>query len=131
MAKPRRGEARKSRRVRWLHGEIKTPPFAEAARREAGFLLRQLQDGEPVKYPQAEPLPTVGPRCGALRVRDDKHSWRIMYRLDANAVLVVDVYAKKTPKISDEVIARCKRRLKDYDDSQAAQARKKEKHDER
>jgi hypothetical protein len=53
-----------------------------------------------------------------------------MYRLDANAVLVVDVYAKKTPKIPDEVIARCKRWLKDYDDSQAAQAKKKEKNDE-
>ena len=39
--------------------------------------------------------------------------------------------AKKTRKIPDEVIARCKRRLKDYDDSQAAQAKKKEKIDER
>lgn len=29
-----------------LRGEIKTPPMSESARREAGFLLRQLQEGE-------------------------------------------------------------------------------------
>ena len=65
--------------------------------------------------PQAEPLPDVGPRCGALRVRDAGHNWRIMYRTDSDAVLVLDVYSKKTRKIPDEVIERCKRRLKQYD----------------
>lgn len=30
----------------WLHGEVKTPPFTQAARIEAGVLLRQLQEGE-------------------------------------------------------------------------------------
>ena len=115
MAKQQDESERQSRPLRWLHGEIKTPAFAEEARREAGFLLRQLQDGEKVNFPQAEPLTTVGPRCGALRVRDDKHSWRIMYRVDEDAVLILEVYAKKTPKIPDEVIARCKKRLKIYD----------------
>ena len=120
-----------SRPLRWVLGEIKTPPFAEEARREAGFLLRELQDGKPLKFPQAEPLPTVGPRCGALRIRDDKHSWRIMYRLDAEAVLILEVYAKKTPKIPDEVIARCKRRLKVYDEAVKAAQAKQEKNDGR
>jgi hypothetical protein len=27
----------------WLEGEVKTPPFSETARTEAGFLLRRLQ----------------------------------------------------------------------------------------
>jgi phage-related protein len=66
--------------------------------------------------PQAEALPIVGPRCGALRVRDGGHSWRIMYRIDPDAVLIVDVYPKKTTKIPQEVIVRCKKRLKDYDE---------------
>jgi hypothetical protein len=30
-----------------LSGEIKTPPLSRDARREAGFLLRMLQEGEP------------------------------------------------------------------------------------
>ncbi len=29
-----------------LHGEIKTPPFSEEARRDAGYLLRKLQAGD-------------------------------------------------------------------------------------
>jgi len=65
--------------------------------------------------PQAEPLFVVGPRCGAIRVRDGEHNWRIMYRVDPDAILILDVYAKKTRRIPDEVIARCKRRLKNYD----------------
>ena len=88
------------------------------------MLLRLLQEGERLEMPQAEPLPDIGPRCGALRVRDAEHNWRIMYRIDADAVLVLDVYPKKTRKIPDEVIARSKQRLKRYDATVAA-ARKK------
>ncbi|BAS59770.1 hypothetical protein NIES2135_06950 [Leptolyngbya boryana NIES-2135] len=29
----------------WLRGEIKTSPFSQEARLEAGFLLRRLQQG--------------------------------------------------------------------------------------
>jgi phage-related protein len=79
------------------------------------MLLRLLQEGEKLGMPQAEPLPHVGPRCGALRVRDAEHNWRIVFRADADAVLVVDVYPKRTRKIPDEVIRRCKLRLKQYD----------------
>jgi len=66
--------------------------------------------------PQAEPLPVIGPRCGALRVRDKGHNWRIVYRVDADAILVLEVYAKKTRKIPLEVVDRCKKRLKEYDE---------------
>ena len=79
------------------------------------MLLRLLQEGQRLGMPQAEPLPDVGPRCGTLRVRDAEHNWRIMYRVDSDAILVVDVYAKKTRRIPDEVIQRCKQRLKQYD----------------
>jgi phage-related protein len=99
----------------WLHGEVKTPPFAPEGRQEAGMLLRLLQEGERLEMPQAEPLPDVGPRCGALRVRDAEHNWRIMYRIDSDAVLILDVYPKKTKKIPDEVIERCQKRIKQYD----------------
>lgn len=99
----------------WLHGEIKTPPFTAEGRREAGMLLRLLQQGMRLGMPQAEPLPDVGSRCGALRVRDAKHNWRIMYRIDTDAVLILEVYSKKTRKIPDEVIERCRQRFKQYD----------------
>ncbi len=54
----------------WLHGEIKTPPLSQAARIEAGYLLRLLQKGQAISMPQSRPLPVVGARCHELRVRD-------------------------------------------------------------
>lgn len=114
MAKAKEDESSR-KPVVWLHGEVKTPPFTPEGRQEAGMLLRLLQEGERLGMPQAEPLPDVGPRCGALRVRDAEHNWRIMYRIDSDAVLVVEVYPKKTRKIPGEVIERCKKRLKQYD----------------
>jgi hypothetical protein len=36
----------------WLSGEIKTPPFSQNARIEAGFLLRKLQKGKMLSLPQ-------------------------------------------------------------------------------
>ncbi len=38
-----------------------------------------------------------------------------MYRVDATEILIVDVYDKKTRKIPDAVIARCKKRLREHD----------------
>lgn len=101
----------------WLHGEVKTPPFTLGGRQEAGMLLRLLQRGERLGMPQSEPLTNVCPSCGALRVRDAEHNWRIVYRIDSDAVLVLEVYAKKTQKVPKAVIDRCKQRLKDYDEA--------------
>ena len=74
----------------WLHGEIKTPPFSLAARIEAGYLLRLLQEGQALALPQSRPMPVVRPRCHELRVRDAGADWRIVYRLDADAVVILE-----------------------------------------
>lgn len=108
-------EATGPKPLAWLHGEIKTPPFSAEGRQEAGMLLRLLQNGERLGMPHAEPLREVGLRCGALRVRDAQHNWRIMYRVDTDAVLILEVYPKKTRKIHDEVMERCRQRLRQYD----------------
>src|SRR5262249_48427928 len=101
MAKTPKDNSERGRRkpLIWLDGEIKTPPFTPEGRQEAGTLLRLLQEGEKLGMPHAEPLPIIGRRCGALRVRDAEHSWRIMYRADVDAVVVLMVYSKKTRKI--------------------------------
>ena len=101
----------------WLQGEIKTPPFTASGRQEAGMLLRLLQQRERLGMPHAEPLPGIGKNCGALRVRDAGHNWRVMYRIDDDAILILEVYAKMTRKIPDEVIERCHVRLKRYDET--------------
>jgi phage-related protein len=99
----------------WLHGEIKTPPFSRAARIEAGYLLRLLQKGQAVGMPRSRPMPIVGPRCHELRVRDGGADWRIVYRVDSDAVVILEVFSKKTRATPKAVIDSCTRRLREYD----------------
>lgn len=98
----------------WLHGEVKTPPFTRAARLEAGFLLRRLQQGDNIGMPQSRPMPSVGARCHELRIVDEQLTWRIMYRLDGDAVIILAVFEKKTRRTPKQVIDVCKERLKVY-----------------
>ena len=98
-----------------LRGEIKTPPMSESARRETGFLLRRLQQGELLALPHSRPMPGVGPRCHELRVNDEGKTWRVIYRLDDDAIIIVDLFEKKTQKTPRQIIANCQRRLRLYD----------------
>jgi len=79
-------------------------------------LLRRLQLGEAVGLPHSRPMPRVGRRCHELRVKDRHHEWRIVYRTDPDAVLLLDVFAKSTRTTPDRVITECQRRLKLYDE---------------
>ena len=99
----------------WLHGEIRTPPLSKQARIEAGFLLRLLQKGELLSLPHSRPMPAIGIRCHELRVNDKGKTWRIIYRTDSDAVLILDVFAKKTAKTPKRVIDTCRQRLQEYD----------------
>lgn len=99
----------------WLHGEIKTPPFSKAARIEAGFLLRLLQQGEALSMPQSRTMPSIGQRCHELRIDDKNVTWRIPYRIDSDAIVVLHVFDKKTNKTPKQVIDICKRRIRLYD----------------
>ncbi|MBN1997753.1 type II toxin-antitoxin system RelE/ParE family toxin [candidate division KSB1 bacterium] len=99
----------------WLQGEIKTPPFSLAARLEAGFLLRKLQKGEILSMPHARAMPSIGPRCYELRINDINLTWRIMYRIDPDAIIILHVFEKKTTKTPKQVIDLCQNRLKFYD----------------
>lgn len=99
----------------WLHGEVKTPPFSKEARIEAGYLLRRLQRGDNLGMPHSRPMPTIGPRCHELRITDEDKIWRIIYRVDADAVIILEAFSKTTNKTPKSVIEVCKRRLRDYD----------------
>lgn len=77
----------------WLHGEVKTPPFSPAGRVEAGFLLRRLQMGENLSLPSSRPMPAVG--------ADD-------------AVVILEVFSKKTRTTPKRVVDSAKARLKKY-----------------
>lgn len=99
----------------WLHGEVHTPPFSHEARIEAGHRLRLLQQGERLSMPQSRPMPVIGARCHELRLQDQDVAWRIVYRIDTDAVVVADVFVKKTPTTPQYVLENCQRRLAQYD----------------
>lgn len=99
----------------WLRGEVKTPPFSQNARIEAGFLLRRLQQGEMLSLPHSRPMPDIGKRCHELRIVDEDKTWRIVYRTDEDAILILEVFNKTTQKTPKNVIANCQRRIREYD----------------
>lgn len=101
----------------WLHGKIKTPPFSTPARQEAGYLLRRLQRNEFLGMPHSRPLPSIGVRCHELRINDAGISWRIVCRADPDAVVILEVFNKKTQKTPKAVIEVCKRRLREYENA--------------
>ena len=59
-------------------------------------------------------MPGIGPQCHELRVNDAGRTWRIMYHLDPGAVVIPDVFAKKTPTTLHSAIQTCRRRLAAY-----------------
>jgi phage-related protein len=58
---------------------------------EAGYLLRLLQKGQVLTMPHSRPMPVVGVRCHELRVRDAEANWRIVYRADSDAIVILAV----------------------------------------
>ncbi len=98
----------------WLHGEVKSPPFSPAARVEAGMLLRRLQAGETLGLPHLRPMPGIGAGCHELRIVDGSVSWRLVYHLDREAIVILDVISKKTEATPKSVITSCQGRLAAY-----------------
>jgi phage-related protein len=99
----------------WLHGEVKTPPLSAAARLEAGLLLRRLQRGSRFGLPHSRPMPAIGARCHELRIPDEDATWRIVYRIDGDAIVIGEVFSKKTQATPKSVIDSCTRRYREYD----------------
>ena len=98
-----------------MHGEISTPPFSANARIEAGYLLRQVQKGMKLFLPQSRPMPSIGTRCHELRINDENLTWRIIYRIYTDAILIMEVFEKKTNKTPKSIIDICKQRIRRYE----------------
>ena len=86
-------------------------------RLEAGYLLRLLQRGDSLSLPHSRPMPVIGPRCHELRIADSDKTWRIMYRVDPDAIVIAEVFQKKTRTTPKAVIDTCKARFRMYDDA--------------
>ena len=100
----------------WLHGEVRTPLLSQQARIETGVLLRRIQQGESLGMPVSRPMPSIGKRCHELRIVDEDSTWRVVYRIDDDAIVIAEVFKKKTQATPKDVIEACQRRLRGYDE---------------
>ena len=80
-------------------------------------MLRRLQRGEKLSLPQSRPMPSIGTHGHELRIRDKDKIWRIVYRIDTDAIVVANVFMKKTETTPKKVVDVCKSRFRMYDDA--------------
>jgi len=64
--------------------------------------------------PRAKPVPSVGGNCHELRVNDEAAQWRLVYRVEPDAIVILEVFAKRTAKTPRAVLEVCKKRLRSY-----------------
>jgi phage-related protein len=62
-------------------------------------------------------MPSIGKRCHELRIDDENVTWRIVYRIDPDAIVILEVFEKKTSQAPKQVIDSCKQRIKNYDNN--------------
>ena len=60
-------------------------------------------------------MPSIGTYVHELRIVDADLSWRVVYRIDPDAIVIADVFAKKTQETPKAVIDNAQRRLSAYD----------------
>jgi len=59
-------------------------------------------------------MPSPGPRCHELRIVDEAKSWRIINHLSGEAVVLLEVFAKKSGRTPQRILRTCQRRLASY-----------------
>ena len=60
-------------------------------------------------------MPSIGPRCHELRIQDRTKTWRVIYRIDGDAIVIAEVFAKTSQATPKPVIVASQRRLALYD----------------
>jgi len=76
--------------------------------------MRRLQQGETLSLPQSRPMSGIGPQCHELRINDPDRTWRIVYHLEPDAVVILDVFSKKTATTPQATLQTCRKRLAAY-----------------
>lgn len=71
-------------------------------------------------------MPSIGSQCHELRINDQNQTWRIVYRVAADAIVILDVFSKKTAATPNDVLTNCKKRLAAYVNAAVGRERKRE-----
>jgi phage-related protein len=64
--------------------------------------------------PDSKPMPSIGPNCYELRIVDENLRWRILYYLAPDAVVILEVFKKKSQATPKNVLDTARERLRIY-----------------
>ena len=78
-----------------------------------GYLLKKVQRGHRLPQSVCRPMRRVGKDCFELIVRTKHTSWRVIYRDDSDAVIVLAIYSLGQGRTSKRVVDTAKRRLEE------------------
>jgi len=53
--------------------------------------------------------------CYELRINDVSGTWRIVYKVAVDAIVILEVFSKKTQPTPREVVDVCRKRLRQYE----------------
>ena len=67
--------------------------------------------------PQSRPMPSIGRRCHELRITDGDLIWRIVYRVDSDAMSSSTRLPRRPEQFAQKDIDRARSRFKDYDET--------------
>jgi len=70
-------------------------------------------------------MPSVGAQCHELRINDGDHAWRIVYHVEADAVVILEVFSKKTDATPQQTLDICRKRLAAYRDAGGKKGKKR------
>jgi len=59
-------------------------------------------------------MPSIGKNCHELRINDENVTWRIIYHIATDAIVILEVFQKKTNQTTKKVIKACKKRIKSF-----------------
>ncbi len=65
--------------------------------------------------PHSRSIPSIGSNCHEKRINDERKTWRIIYRIDEDAIIILEVFSRKTQQTPKQVVDICKKRIKEFD----------------
>jgi len=64
--------------------------------------------------PHSRPMPSVEKKCHQLRINDKDKTWRILYAVESDAIVILEVFQKKTDSTPDSVMTVSRKRIRMY-----------------
>ena len=78
-----------------------------------------------LSLPHSRPMKEIGQRCHELREKDQGTFWRIIYRIDQDAIIILAIFRKQKNQTPKYIINDSKTRLKLYDSAVKKEEKRK------